>query len=167
MNTLECIKSRRSSNQFLDKEISNEDLDTILEAGRWAPSGLNNQPWRFLIIHNDDHRKQSLEDCTKYVDTIKSANILIVVLLNRYRMYNEIRDHQSVGACIQNMMLAAHELGLGGVWLGEILNRESTVLERLNIAPGTYALAGVVALGYADPDEIHEADRKPLAELTL
>ena len=62
-------------------------------------------------------------------------------------MYDRTKDVQSIGACIQNMLLALHSLGLGGVWLGEILKKKEMVNELLG-APESYEMMAVVALGY-------------------
>jgi len=49
MDTIEAIKSRRSVRGFTDENVSDEIITQILEAARWAPSGLNNQAWRFIF----------------------------------------------------------------------------------------------------------------------
>jgi nitroreductase len=62
-------------------------------------------------------------------------------------MYNDVKDHQAMGACIQNMLLAAHALGLGAVWLGEILNNAESVRAFLEL-PREMELMAVVAIGH-------------------
>ncbi|MDZ7758788.1 MAG: nitroreductase family protein [Desulfovermiculus sp.] len=61
--------------------------------------------------------------CTKYGKIIQQARVLILVVADKEVMYNTTKDHQSVGACLQNMLLAIHAHGLGGVWLGEVLSQ--------------------------------------------
>jgi len=112
METIEAIKTRRSVRGFANENVSDEVVEQILEAGRWAPSGLNNQAWRFIIVRNEGI-KVELSKLTKYGPTIKNAPVLIVVFLDRDHMYNYTKDIQSTGACIQNMLLAIHSLGLG------------------------------------------------------
>ena len=162
---MKVIKERRSIRKFEEKDIPLDSIMTILEAGRWAPSGMNNQPWRFLVISKDDVRKESLATCTKYGKIILRANKLVVVLIDKQVMYNETKDHQAIGACIQNMLLAAHAMGLGAVWLGEILNNEKRVLEILKLDEERYGLMAVIALGY--PAQEGKSSRKPLKELLL
>ena len=70
----------------------------------------------------------------------------------------------AIGACIQNMLLMAEELGLGACWLGEILNRKEEVNKFLNISE-RYELMAVIALGYSD--EHPSSKRKPLGELII
>ena len=62
---LAALKSRRSIRNFTPEPVSRDEVLTILEAGRWAPSGRNNQPWRFLVVGADDPRKKALEPCTQ------------------------------------------------------------------------------------------------------
>lgn len=162
---MKVIKDRRSIRKFTDQTVSKEDILKILEAGRWAPSGLNNQPWRFVVIYADDERKSALSHCTKYGKIIERANALIVVLIDKDVMYSEVKDYQAIGACIQNMLLAIHAMGLGGVWLGEILNQENKVLEILKLNDSKYSLMAVIAIGY--PNEQGRSSRKPLTDLVL
>ncbi len=164
METMEAIKTRRSVRGFTDENVSDEAIEQILEAGRWAPSGLNNQAWRFIIVRNQD-TKVALSKLTKYAQTIRNAPVLIVVYLDREHMYDYTKDVQSIGASIQNMLLAVHSMGLGGVWLGEILkNKEmvNTVLE----APDSYELMAVVALG-RPVKKTRVSERKAISELVF
>jgi nitroreductase len=62
-------------------------------------------------------------------------------------MYHELKDHQAIGACLQNMLLAAHSLGLGAVWLGEILKNSDRVRDLLGLSKDLELMA-VLALGH-------------------
>jgi nitroreductase len=80
-------------------------------------------------------------------------------------MYNDVKDYQSMGACLQNMLLAAHALGLGAVWLGEILNNAVKVRELLEL-PETLELMAVIAVGHpARTDQ--KSNRKDVSEVLL
>ncbi|MDY7002349.1 MAG: nitroreductase family protein, partial [Thermodesulfobacteriota bacterium] len=103
--------------------------------------------------------------CTKYAHIVKAARTLIAVFLEKRAMYHSMKDHQSAGACIQNMLLAAHALGLGAVWLGEIVGREAEVLEVLGLNQDAYQFMAVLALGRAAHPGA--SSRKPLSELLL
>lgn len=162
---LKAINERRSIRKYQDKPVSREDLLAILEAGRWAPSGLNNQPWRFLVIKHDDERKEKLEGCTKYAHVLRRANALICVLLDKEAMYSQIKDNQGAGACIQNMLLAAHSLGLGAVWIGQIINDQPLALSAMGLSSEDYELQAVLAIGH--PDQKGSSDRKPLSQLLV
>ncbi len=165
MDLLDALYNRRSIRKFTREWVSGEDVRKILDCGRWAPSGLNNQPWRFLALSRDDSRKKGLEECTKYGHVIAGADKLIAVFVSREDMYSPVKDHQGAGACIQNMLLAAHGLGLGAVWLGEILNQEEKVHNVLGTDPQEMALMAVIALGY--PAEKGSSTRKDLEEFLL
>lgn len=162
---LRAIFRRRSIRSFTRDPVDRGSVETILQAGRWAPSGLNNQPWRFMVFFAGDPRQEGLAKCTRYGSIVLSAQVLILVCIDKASMYSATKDHQSIGACLQNMLLAVHSLGLGGVWLGEILNREEQALEVLGLNKEDYGLMAVLALGH--PAEEGSSDRKPLQELLL
>lgn len=164
METIEAIRTRRSVRGFTDEDISDEIIEQVLDAGRWAPSGLNNQVWRFIVVR-DPETKIALSKLTEYGPTIKNAPVLIVVFLDKDYMYNYTKDVQSIGACIQNMLLAIHSLGLGAVWLGEILKNKEMVNKVLD-APESYELMAVVALGHPTRKE-RSSDRKALSHLVF
>jgi nitroreductase len=164
MKIEEAVKRRRSIRQYTESTPKDKDIQTILEAGIWAPSGLNNQPWKFQVI-KDKARKDGLAGFTKYGRIIKDAPVVIAVFLDNSATYNREKDILAVGACIQNMLLQAHELGLGTCWLGEILNRRQDVEKYLTIDTD-YELMAVVTLGYSD-EEVTEGCRKKLKSFYL
>lgn len=164
MELFEAILGRRSVRKFQPREISRDLLLKIIEAGRWAPSGMNNQPWRFVLVQ-DKTVKDKISSCTAYAKIINSASCLIAVFIDADAVYNRDKDMQAIGACMENMLLMAFALGLGGCWLGEILNKKTAVAELLAVPP-TYELAAVLAMGY--PDEApRQASRKKLKELLI
>ncbi|MCX7661506.1 MAG: nitroreductase family protein, partial [Candidatus Omnitrophica bacterium] len=112
MDILEIIRNRRSVRQFKRKPVPKNIIKKILEAGRWAPSGLNNQPWRFLIIKN----KTSLAKFLEEEFNIHQVPVLILVLLEQNSSYHREKDLMAMGACIQNMCLQAHSLEIGSCW---------------------------------------------------
>ena len=81
-----------------------------------------NQPWKFAVIRNAE-LKGALATMTHYHATVRQASVCIAVFLDTSRSYDRTKDVQAVGACLQNMLLTIHSMGLGGVWLGEILQR--------------------------------------------
>jgi nitroreductase len=164
MDLLEGIYTRRSVRQFTDKDVKKELLHKIISAGTWAPSGLNNQPWRFATVTDKDTRLE-IAGLTKYGKVIEGAPALIAVFVDREAMYHEVKDHQAMGACIQNMLLAAHALGLGAVWLGEIL-KSADELRLLLGLPENLDLMAVVAVGHpANRDQ--KSSRKDIEEVIL
>ncbi len=161
---LDAIFGRRSVREYLDRPVPDELLEKILLAGIWAPSGLNNQPWRFAIIR-DRSVKSQVARLTRYAAIIERAPVIIPVFIDRESMYNEVKDYQAIGACIENMLLAIHSLGLGAVWLGEILKNAEKVRDILDL-PETLELMAVIALGYPAHRK-QKSSRKPLEEFIL
>jgi nitroreductase len=161
---LEAIYKRRSIREFTDDNIPAEHLLEIIRAGIWAPSGRNNQPWRFVIIQ-DSEIKEKVALQTHYSRMVREANALIAVYLDTDDMYDAVKDHQSAGACIQNMLLAAEALELGAVWLGQILKNKAEVNRILGLGE-KFDLMAVVALGYPRHHD-QKSNRKDLSELLL
>jgi nitroreductase len=164
MDLLEGIYTRRSVRQYTDQPVEREQLDEIVKAGMWAPSGLNNQPWRFVIITSAEVRNK-LAKQTKYDFIIERAPACIAVFLDKSAMYHEVKDHLAIGACIQNMLLAAHGVGLGAVWLGEILKNADAVRRLLGVSD-TMELMAIVAVGHSGAQK-RTTTRKDLAEVLL
>ncbi len=167
MDIIELIKTRRSIRHFLNKPVENEIIEKVLEAGRWAPSGLNNQPWKFVIITSDNIKKK-IGELSHYKRIFIEAPVLIGIFLDSSTIYHREKDIMGIGACFQNILLAIHGLGLGGVWLGEILKAKEEVREILNLDK-IYELMGFIAFGYPniEKQKISHSKRKPLSELII
>ncbi|MFX0072222.1 MAG: nitroreductase family protein [Candidatus Hermodarchaeota archaeon] len=166
---LEFVKSRRSIRNFLFSKIYKDTINEILEFGRWAPSGNNNQPWRVhIVIH--ETVKNMLAGLTKYGGIIENAYINFVIFLDLEKCYDRVKDLQAIGAFMQNILLGVHAHGLGGVWLGEILNQKEKVNELFKISSDKYELMGVIAVGEIDEALDKMADkeriRRPLEDFT-
>lgn len=164
MDVLNLIKKRRSTRKYKFKQISHSLVNRILEAGRWAPSGLNNQPWRFRVI-SDSQGKNDLSEFTKYGYILRKASVLILVFLDTNNSYHRDKDIMAIGACIQNMLLEAHGLGIGSCWLGEILQQKKAVNSYLKL-PNSIELMAVVTLGYS-AEKLKIGRRKQLKKLLL
>ena len=161
---LPLIQKRRSVRKFKSRTPSSLQLRKILEAGRWAPSGLNNQPWRFLVI-KEEKRREGLAAFTQYGRIIKNAPILIVVCMDASVSYNRDKDLMAIGACIENRLLEAASLKLGGCWLGEITNQKKEAADFLKL-DSDCELMSVVALG-APLEKKDSGTRRPLKDLIL
>jgi len=161
---IDTILNRRSVREFTDKPVSKEDINTILNAGHWAPSGLNNQPWRFIVIRNPETIRK-LSECTHYSGIVAGAPLLIATFLDNETSYNRTKDIEAIGAAIQNMLLACCELGLGGGWLGEILNQKEKVNSILE-CPSKLELMSALAIGEPIPKE-RTSTRKTLSEIVF
>ena len=164
MDVFTGIYTRRSVRDFTNVPVENEKVQEILTAGSWAPSGLNNQPWRFVVVRSSEKRGE-LARLTKYSRVLEQVPLAIAVFTDRSAMYSDTKDYQAIGACLQNMLLAAHALGLGTVWLGEILKNAAAVRMSLDL-PEELELMAVLAVGYpARTDQTSK--RKELRELLL
>jgi nitroreductase len=164
MDLLEGIYTRRSIRQYTAQPVDREQLIEIIKAGTWAPSGLNNQPWRFVIIRDVEARFK-LSEFTKYRKIIEAAPACIAVFIDSKAMYHDTKDHQAMGACIQNMLLTAHALGLGAVWLGEILKNADNIRAFLEL-PQEMELMAVVAIGHPAAGS-RTSHRKGIAEVLI
>ena len=161
---LQAIHARRSIRDFADTPVSRDLIMTALEAASWAPSGLNNQPWRFAIIW-DKPLQEALGALTRYSNILTSASVLIAVFLDKESSYDHTKDCQAVGACLQNLLLSLHSMDLGAVWIGEILKNQARVIDVLKL-PERLELMAVVAVGHPAVRS-QKSHRRPLAELIL
>lgn len=148
MDILEFITSRRSIRKFLDKPLEKEHLDKILEAARWAPSAGNCQPWRFIVV--TDRKKIKNFDPFFHQPWVLNAPAIIVVLSSpedSRRRYGSGSEWyiQDCAAATQNMLLMAHGLGLGAVWIGAF--SKEAVRKELEI-PSQYEVFSLICLGY-------------------
>jgi len=164
MELIEGLQTRRSIRTYTDQPITREQLREIIRLGTMAPSGQNNQPWRFATIQNKE-TLQKLAQLTKYSHIIGKSAACIAVFVDKTAMYHEVKDHQSMGACIQNLLLASHGMELGAVWLGEILKSAKEVRELCGLS-NDMELMAVVALGYP-AGKGGRADRRPVEEVLL
>ncbi len=161
---LDAIFSRRSVREFEGRDVEPAMLRKIIEAGMWAPSGLNNQPWRFAVVTSPEMISR-FEPLTKYSRVVRAARALIPVFVDTDAMYHEVKDHQAMGACIENMLLAIHSMGLGAVWLGEILKSESEIRELLGLGENLNLMA-VLAIGWPVEKE-RRSSRRQFDELVV
>ncbi|AKB43284.1 MULTISPECIES: nitroreductase family protein [Methanosarcina] len=161
---INTILNRRSVREFTDKTVSKEDISIILNSGHWAPSGLNNQPWRFIVIR-DRETIQKLSECTHYSGIVAGAPLLIATFLDNETSYNRTKDLEAIGAAVENMLLTCCDLGLGGVWLGEILNQKEKVNSILD-CPSDLELMAVLAIGEPVPKE-RTSTRRALSEIVF
>lgn len=146
---IEFIKSRKSIRNFVYQKIDNEIIKEILECGRWAPSGQNNQPWKVCIVIHPTVKRMIAEQ-SQYGGIIESAYVNFVIFLDLERCYDRTKDLQSIGAFIENILLAIHAKGLGGVWIGEILKNKEKINEIFKLATEKYELMCVISFGIID-----------------
>ncbi|MFC1854917.1 nitroreductase family protein [Thermodesulfobacteriota bacterium] len=163
-SVLDNIYNRRSIRVFTDDQVDQSIVKEVIKAGTYAPSGLNNQPWRFIVIRDKD-LMDKISKLTHYSKVVNSANVLIAVLLDNDVVYNRDKDLQAVGACIQNILLAIQSFSLGAVWLGEILNKKDEFHKLISLEQ-QYELMAVVAMGHKT-EKKGASTRKGIDELIL
>lgn len=174
MKIEDLIKTRRSIRKYKDIPVPKKEIMKILEAARWSPSAHNSQPWRFVVIQKKSLIKNLSETLVKSsgsllagfnvvlektANMIKNVPLVIVVynsceLSNRMAKFGEpyfsttkISEIQSVAAAIQNMLLMAHSLSLGSIWLTSPLFCENEINAIINTKG---ALLAILAFGYFD-----------------
>lgn len=146
---LRAIHARRSIRKFTEQPVSRDDLRTVLQAGLSAPSGLGRYPMRFMVFQGEDARRALFAaHCKHSGPYVLGAPAFIALFMDQRRVYNAMKDHQGMGACMENMLLAAHSLDLGTVWIGEITSGQNEIVTQLNLDPEIYELQGGICLGY-------------------
>ena len=188
MDILEAIAARRSIRKFTDRPVAEETVNAVLAAAILAPSGKNRQPWRFVVVAGDEKRAQMIRVMREGIADTKASGmetgsaIITARVMDRAQVtifvFNpegvapwtshslaqilmETVDTQSIGAAIQNMLLAAQSMGLGTLWMCDVWS----AYQQLEAWLGESGeLVAAVALGY--PDEQPAASpRRPLSEV--
>jgi nitroreductase len=173
-NLLEIIEHRRSVRIYKTGKVSDAQLQTILEAARWAPSGANTQPWEFVItrdrgkmkrvkeIYAQEWRERKKEDPVHYKgikkDYVGDVSVLVLVcgdprtklvyLTTRQPADREKLFQASVANAVQQMMLAAASMNLGTVWVS-VREEVEPELRELFKVPEPLRLLWVVPIGHA------------------
>ena len=153
---LDFIKERRSIRAFQDKPIPEKEIEMILEAGRWAPSASNRQPWEFIDIKNKDVLKK-IARAAGYGWFIAEASFAIAIV-GKPRISGKwfVIDTSLVS---MNMMLMAWSLGIGTCWIGSINKEKAKVI--LGLGKNDYLLT-ILPFGYIQGGIPEPTYRHPL-----
>ena len=163
------IKTRRSIRDYLNKPVPEEVIRRIIDAGRYAPSGFNLQPWRFAVVENREMldklstfarpvllkklagRTDAL--AVSYVERLEDRNYNIffnapVLLLVLGKKNNPLSDYDCT-LCAGNIIHAAHSLGIGSCWVvgGRVIEESEQLMAELKI-PVSYRIVAPIVLGY-------------------
>jgi nitroreductase len=154
MEIFSALYNRRSIRRYKNKTIEDELLNKIIEFGMYAPSAVNKQPWHFIIFNNNDPKNKKIIDVHPNSKMINSASKNILVCMDKELAHSPEYGYQDCSAAIQNILLAAHSIGLGTCWIG-IFPREEriTVLKEAFELPGNILPFGIVAVGYPDEEK--------------
>jgi len=164
---LKTIRDRRSTVNFKSTSIADEKLNAILEAGRWAPSWTNTQPWRFIVVKDKKIKEKMSEAVTTiFKMSIREAPLCIAICVNpEVDPFHFVEDGTTA---TQNMALTAQSLGLSTSWIGVFSMRdeknstERKVKEILKI-PKKWRLIAILPVGI--PKSREHKKRKDLSEV--
>ena len=157
MDFFKAVRSRASVRSFEKCEVPEEDLRSIVDAGRRAPSGLNRQPWEFIIIRDE----ATLQQLGRIQGCIAGAAAAIAVVAD-----DSTTDwwREDCAAAIENMLLAARALDYHSLWVqGYVMRNEQFGKKLLNV-PDELRLVAVLPVGKA-AGKASQASKKPLDEL--
>ncbi|MEL7645585.1 MAG: nitroreductase family protein [Anaerolineaceae bacterium] len=165
MELLTTIFTRRSVRRFTPEPVSDSDLETLLRAGMQAPSADNVQPWRFIVI-NDRILLDRIPSIHPWSGMMKEAALGILVCGQSVEGETGGFWQQDCAAATENILLAAHGIGLGAVWLGICPDAKRMAdFSALVGLPATVRPLGVVAVGHPartsqpedryDPAKVH------------
>ena len=161
MDFFEAVKDRRSVRRYTKEKVSDDFIVKILEAGRWAPSADNSQPWNFIVLRDKEVRERVAE-ATTWGEFLADAPIGVAVVVDPRSSTHSVEDG---AAATENMLLAAHALGLGACWIGSYNSfYEEAVKDILGI-PKDERLLPIISIGYLD--EYPKKARKELREITF
>lgn len=158
------LKGRRSIRRYRPDAVPEEMVQQLLEAGRWAPSASNRQPWIFIVVRDEAIRQQLAEQAAYYF--IRWAQVgeapLLLVLCGDARnpVYRQFL-HEDVGLAGSQIMLQAHALGLGTCWIGGVDRSSVAAILRL---PDHLDVVGLLTVGFPAEDPSPRS-RKPLSEI--
>lgn len=148
---IECIMTRTSIRQYTNQPVSKADIETLLRAGMAAPTAVNAQPWHFIAV-TDEAKLKELAGTNRNGRMIEQAPLAIVVCGNMEKaLQGKAQEYwiQDCSAATENILLAAHALGLGAVWTGvyPMEDRVEAVTNVLKL-PNTIVPLCTIVIGY-------------------
>ncbi len=153
---MEVLLTRRSVRAFQEKPIPREELEQIVEAGRYAPSGMGRQTWKFTVVCNRE-KIQELAAAISEVLGRENYNMYAPEVLIIPSNEKSSKFGKEDNACaLENIFLAAHSFGIGSVWINQLQDicddlKIRKILDKLEI-PADHIVYGMAALGYASDE---------------
>ncbi|MFW5986574.1 MAG: nitroreductase family protein, partial [Halanaerobiales bacterium] len=152
---------------FQDREVEEDKLERVLNAGRLAPSGKNVQGWKFIVTRDEELKQKLVKACSNQ-KFVGEADCVITVCVDETKVYQYHGDYMTSFAvdgaiAMDHMMLAAAAEGLGTCWIGAYI--EDEVREVLNV-PQPYRIIGLTPLGYPNGSG-KDRGRKPLEDIVF
>lgn len=166
MEAIEALMTRRSIRKYTAESVPESLIKTILEAAMMAPSAGNQQPWQFILVRKKP-TLQAIADSHPHAAMLREAPLAIVVCGDLRLEKHPGYWIQDCSAATENLLLAAHALGLGAVWLGVYPRQERVdAIRNLFHLPEFIMPLAVVAVGYPaenksipqrfDPEKLHD-----------
>jgi nitroreductase len=143
LDAIEALKTRRSVRVYEEEPVPRETIETIIDTARLAPSSNNIQPWEFIVVTEPETR-QKIADLTDHGKFIAQAGACVVLFARGVKHYLE-----DGSAATENIMIAAHALGLGTCWVAGYKKDYAEPIRDLLRVPGDYMLVALISLGYA------------------
>ena len=159
MDALEALSGRRSIRSYENNPVKRELIETIVDAGRLAATGRGVEPWEFVVVTDSEMRTKLAEIC-EYGKFISQAPVCIVVLCKDTKYYLE-----DGSAATQNMLVAAHSLGLGSCWVAGDKKPYADKIIRLLGAPPGFKLICLVSIGYQSADQPPRKSKRALKKV--
>ena len=154
MDVIDAILTRRSIRKYTNQPVSDEQTEILLKAAMYAPSAVNTQPWHFIVFRD----KTTAEKITAFhpnAHMIKNASLGILVCFDIKVQHDMGYGELDCSAATQNILLAAHGLGLGAVWIGIFPRKNRIVsIKELFSLPENITPLALVAVGYPDERKI-------------
>ena len=150
MDTLEAILSRRSIRRYTGSPLSEEIITDIIRCGMYAPSATNKQPWRFIVINNRS-LLEDIMDFHPYARMLKGADCAILVCGDELAANTPEYWPVDCSCATQNMLLAAHAMGVGACWIGIYPRPERMeAMRKIITLPWHINPFALVSLGYPE-----------------
>lgn len=161
MDTLKALATRKTVREFTEEGITFEDIKKILTAGMSGPSCMNKRMWSFIVVRNKETLGKMAVANGLYSTPLRGAALGILICGDLERTVPDAHDYWVIDASIatQNMVLAAHDLGIGSVWLGTwpCEDRVEEIKKLFNL-PDTIVPHSILALGYPVERDLEERD---------
>lgn len=153
MQTIECLKTRRSIRKYKKESIPMDIINKILDLATYSPSGCNCQNWEFIVV-KDKTKLKEISEVHKYGGFIKDCDTAIVVCFDKNKVkFSPSQDLLSSALASYSILLSAHNLGIGACWVfiqdRDDKNPEILIKKLLSI-PDNYAVLNVIPMGYPD-----------------
>ena len=162
MDIIKAIFSRRSIRKYNDKKVSDEDINTLIKAAMYAPSAGNQRAWHFVVL-KDRKILDAISDFHPHAKFLKEVSTAVLVCVDMNQELERFKNYWVIdsSAATQNMLLAAHGLGLGACWVGVYPKEEriEKLKEMLKLPEQVFPFS-IISLGYA-------AEEKPEEELAI